>query len=134
MGPGTITYMPVTIAGIGAVTNDGAASGGYDAETDDAFRARYYDDLQNPNNGSNQQAYIQWALSVAGVGRVKIFPQALGPTPWRSVLWTSTWSRRESRWLQQVQAIIDPNGNGDGSGEAPHRGGLYGDHGHGPGD
>lgn len=119
VGPGTITYMPVTIAGIGAVTNDGAASGGYDAETDDAFRARYYDDLQNPNNGSNQQAYIQWALSVPGVGRVKIFPQALGANTVEVCLVDVNMEPAGEPLLQQVQALIDPNGNGDGSGEAP---------------
>ena len=75
---GTITFFPVTIAGIAAVTNDAPAAGGYDAESDDDFRDRFLDYLQNPNNGGNQNAYIQWAMSVAGVGRVRVFPQALG--------------------------------------------------------
>ena len=102
VGPNTITYMPVTIAGIGAVTNDEAATGGYDAESDEEFRARYYNDLQNPNNGSNQQAYIAWAMSVPGVGRVRIFPQALGANTVEVCL---------------VDPNMEPAGNG--SGEAP---------------
>ena len=68
----------MAIAGIAAVTNDAPATGGYDEESDDELRERYYNDLRNPNNGGNQQAYIAWALSVPGVGRVRIFPQALG--------------------------------------------------------
>lgn len=119
VGPGTITYMPVTIAGIGAVTNDEAASGGYDAESDEEFRDRYYNDLQNPNNGSNKQAYIQWALSVAGVGRVKIFPQALGANTVEVCIVDANMEPAGTSLIQQVQALIDPNGNGDGSGQAP---------------
>lgn len=119
MGPNTITYMPVTIAGIGAVTNDEAATGGYDAESDEEFRARYYNDLQNPNNGSNQQAYIAWAMSVPGVGRVRIFPQALGANTVEVCLVDPNMEPAGSEVIQAVQALIDPNKNGDGSGEAP---------------
>lgn len=119
VGPNAITYMPVTIAGIGAITNDGAASGGYDAETDDEFRDRYYDDLQNPNNGSNQQAYIAWAMSVPGVGRVRIFPQTLGPNTVEVCVVDANMEPAGAALLRQVQELIDPNGNGDGSGEAP---------------
>ena len=119
VGPNTITYMPVTIAGIGAVTNDEAATGGYDAESDEEFRARYYNDLQNPNNGSNQQAYIAWAMSVPGVGRVRIFPQALGANTVEVCLVDPNMEPAGSEVIQAVQALIDPNKNGDGSGEAP---------------
>ena len=119
VGPNTITYMPVTIAGIGAVTNDEAATEGYDAESDEEFRARYYNDLQNPNNGSNQQAYIAWAMSVPGVGRVRIFPQALGANTVEVCLVDPNMEPAGSEVIQAVQALIDPNKNGDGSGEAP---------------
>ena len=119
VGANTITYMPVTIAGIAAVTNDQAASGGYDAETDDAFRDRYYDDLQHPNNGSNQQAYIAWAMSVAGVGRVRVFPQALGANTVEICIVDANMEPVTDGLIQQVQTLIDPNRNGDGGGEAP---------------
>lgn len=119
VGSGTITYMPVTVAGIGAVTNDAPAAGGYDAESDDAFRDRFYDDLQNPNNGSNQQAYIAWAMSAPGVGRVKIFPQALGANTVEVCIVDANMEPTGSSLIQQVQDLIDPNKNGDGEGEAP---------------
>lgn len=119
VGAGTIAYMPVTIAGIGAVINDAPATGGYDAESDDAFRDRFYDDLQNPNNGSNQQAYLSFALSVAGVGRAKVFPQAKGANTVEVCIVDANMEPAGSSLIQQVQALIDPNKNGDGEGAAP---------------
>lgn len=40
VGAGTITQMPVTIAGISACVNSDATADGYDAESDDALRER----------------------------------------------------------------------------------------------
>ena len=119
VGPNTITYMPVTIAGIAEVTNDEAATGGFDAESDEEFRERYYDDLQNPNNGSNQQAYIAWAMSVAGVGKVRIFPQAFGQNTVEVCIVDPNAEPATEDVIGQVQELIDPKKNGDGSGEAP---------------
>lgn len=119
VGAGTITYMPVTIAGIGAVTNRDAAEGGYDAETDDAFRQRFYEDLQSPSNGGNQQAYLSWALSVAGVGRAKVFSQAKGANTVEVCIVDANMAPAGSGLIQQVQTLIDPNQNGDGEGTAP---------------
>ncbi len=116
---GTITYMPVAISGIGAVTNDAPATGGYDEESDEELRERYYDDLRNPNNGGNQQAYIAWALSVPGVGRVRIFPQALGDNTVEVCIVDTSMEPADSSLIDQVQELIDPNKNGDGAGEAP---------------
>lgn len=115
----TISYMPVTIAGIAGIINDAPASGGLDAESDDAFRDRFYDDLQNPNNGCNQQAYVQLALSVAGVGRVRIFPQALGANTVEVCIVDANMEPAAASIIQAVQTLIDPNNNGDGAGEAP---------------
>ena len=115
---GAITYMPVTIAGIGAVTNDAPATGGYDAESDDDFRDRFYDDLQNPNNGSNQQAYVAMALSVPGVGRAKVIPQASGANTVEVCIVDAKMEPAGESLIQQVQTYIDPNKNGDGEGAA----------------
>lgn len=116
---GTIVAMPVAIAGIAQITNEAPATGGFDAESDEDFRQRYYDDLRNPNNGSNQQAYIAWAMSVSGVGRVRIFPQALGRNSVEVCVISPTMEPASSEVIQEVQTLIDPNRNGDGSGEAP---------------
>lgn len=118
VGANEIVYMPITIAGIAAVTNAAAASGGYDAESDDEFRGRLYDDLQRPNNGSNQQAYIAMAMSVSGVGNAKCFPQAFGPNTLEICIVGATMEPADGALIQQVQTYIDPNENGDGAGEA----------------
>lgn len=116
---GTITYMPVTIAGLGSVTNDEAASGGYAQETDDEYRERYYYDLKYPSNGSNQQAYRSWATSVAGVGFAKIFPQALGNNTVEVCILDLSMEPAGAGLIADVQELIDPNQNGDGAGMAP---------------
>lgn len=116
---GTITLMPVTIAGLGEVTNDAAAEGGYEAETDDEYRERYYNDLRHPSNGSNQQAYISWATSVAGVGRAKVFPQANGDNTVEVCIIDTVMEPASAGLIADVQAAIDPNANGDGAGLAP---------------
>ena len=53
---GTVTTMPVTIPGISVVTNPAAITGGYDAESDDALRERYYIALQAPESSANAAA------------------------------------------------------------------------------
>ena len=116
---GAITQMPVTITGIAMVTNDEAAAGGFDEETDEALRGRYYDDLQHPNNGGNLQAYREWALSVPGVGRVTVVPIAFGLNTVGIWLTDANGDPASDELIAQVQVLIDPNRNGDGSGEAP---------------
>lgn len=116
---GEIVYMPITLAGIAGIINDAPSEGGLESESDQAFRDRFYDDLQNPNNGCNQQAYVQWALSVAGVGRVRIFPQALGANTVEVCIVDANMEPAASYIIQDVQTLIDPNNNGDGAGEAP---------------
>ena len=116
---GTITKMPVTIAGLAAVTNDAAAAGGYDAESDDDYRVRYYDDLANPNNGANKAAYIAWATAVPGVGRAKCFAAAGGAGTVEVCILDADMAPAGAALIAAVQAVIDPNGNGDGSGTAP---------------
>lgn len=119
VGAGTITRMPVTIAGLAAVTNDEAAAGGYDAESDDDYRIRYYDDLASPNNGSNQAAYVAWATSVAGVGRAKCFAAAYGTGTVEVCILDANMEPAGEGLISAVQTLIDPNENGDGMGTAP---------------
>lgn len=52
----------------------GAASGGVDPETDAQLVERYYEYLQRPATSGNVYQYEQWAKSVAGVGKAKVFP------------------------------------------------------------
>lgn len=117
---GTIVKYPITIEGILEFTNLNAADGGSDEESDAALIERYKDDLLYPNNGSNKQAYISWAESVPGVGRVKVFPQPQGRANTVEVCVTdAAYTAPDTSTIMAVQDYIDPNQNGDGSGTAP---------------
>jgi uncharacterized phage protein gp47/JayE len=71
---GAITQQFSSISGLSSFTNEAAATGGIDAETDKALVARLYYYLQNPATSGNVANYKQWALAVNGVGAVKITP------------------------------------------------------------
>lgn len=73
-----ITSFPVTLPGITSVTNEEAVTTGYEEETDDSLRDRYYEKLQKPGKAGNEFHYLEWARSVAGVGKVKVFPRWQG--------------------------------------------------------
>lgn len=72
--PGTITIYPMTISGLYAVTNAEATEGGYDEESDDELRERYYIKVRTPATSGNANHYKQWAMEVTGVGGVKVQP------------------------------------------------------------
>jgi uncharacterized phage protein gp47/JayE len=50
-----------------------------DTESDESLRARLIDKIQNPPSGGSATDYLQWALSVPGITRAWVGPQALGP-------------------------------------------------------
>lgn len=116
---GSVTRMPVTIQGIATVTNPAAMSGGYDAETDEALRARYYFDLKQSANGANANSYLVWALSVSGVGHAKVFPLANGVNTVEVCIIGSDMEPAASSLVAAVQNYIDPGSTGTGQGQAP---------------
>lgn len=117
--PGTVIAMPVTIQGIGGVVNDAAFTGGYDEESDEELRARYYEVRQRPANGGNIYQYEQWAKTIEGVGRVTVIPTPRGPNTVDIYLVDSNGDPASAELVAEVQTLLDPNGNGDGMGEAP---------------
>ena len=117
--PGTVIAMPVTIQGIGGIVNDAAFTGGYDEESDEELRARYYEVLQRPANGGNIYQYEQWAKTVEGVGRVTVIPTPRGPNTVDIYLVDANGDPASDELAAEVQALLDPNENGDGMGEAP---------------
>ena len=58
-------------------------------------------------------------MSVAGVGRARIFPQALGANTVEVCIVDANMEPAAASIIQAVQTLIDPNNNGDGAGEAP---------------
>lgn len=114
-----ITQMPVTIPGITSVTNPEPTHDGYEAETDDNLRARYYVAVRTPPTSGNIYHYLQWATEVPGVGAAKIFPVERGLNTVEVVIIDQEKQPASSVLVSQVQEHIDPDSKGLGYGEAP---------------
>lgn len=115
----TITQVPSTIPGINSFTNTEPASGGTPDESDSDLLARFLDNLQYPDNGSNAQAYINWATSVDGVGRAKCFPLEGGPGTVTVCITGTDMGAPTQDIIDAVQDYIDPGASGTGEGRAP---------------
>lgn len=118
VGIGEITEMPITLQGIYKITNNQPLTGGYDKETDDDYRNRYYIKLRTPVNGVNANQYILWAESVDGVGKARCIPIWNGINTVKVVIIGNDFKPASDDLVNRVQNYIDPNKNGDGSGVA----------------
>lgn len=116
---GSVTMMPVQIAGIVSVSNSDTLTGGYDAETDQAYYDRYLLRLQTPPTSGNQYHYRIWALEVTGVGGVQIYPLGHGDNTVDVVLIDVDGQPADEELIGRVQTYIDPGSKGLGEGEAP---------------
>lgn len=119
LAAGSITMMPVQIAGIVSVSNLDTTTDGYDAETDAAYYARFLLRLQTPPTSGNQYHYRSWALEVPGVGGVQIYPLGHGDNTVDVVLIDTEGMPASPLLVQEVQQHIDPESKGIGEGEAP---------------
>lgn len=82
----TIVNFPASINGLVNVYNPEPVVDGYDEETDNDLRQRYYDKLQRPGKAGNKYHYREWALEVTGVGDAKVFPRYNGPLSMKVVV------------------------------------------------
>lgn len=116
---GSIAKMPVTLTGISVVTNDEAMTGGYNAETDDSLRARYYVAVLTPATSANKNQYVAWAESVSGVGGAKCYPLENGANTVEVCIIDSDHQPASAELVAAVQEYIDPGSTGIGEGAAP---------------
>lgn len=116
---GSVTMMPVQIAGIVSVSNPDTMTGGYDAEADGAYYERYLLRLQTPATSGNYYHYRGWALEVTGVGGVQVYPLGHGDNTVDVVLIDVDGQPADAELVGRVQAHIDPDSQGLGMGEAP---------------
>jgi len=119
VGANTITQIPITLQGIVSVTNSTPTYDGYEEESDNNLRERYYKALQLPATSGNMYHYITWANSITGVGGAKVFPLWKGDNTVKIVIIDSDKQPANADLVNRVQNYIDPNVSGDGSGEAP---------------
>lgn len=66
------------LAGFESTAEGTAQVGGLDNETDDAYRLKILQRLQNPPNGGSLSDYERWSYEVAGITRAKAFDLAYG--------------------------------------------------------
>ena len=76
---GAINRFPLTLPELTAVINNAPFTGGYDAETDEDLRTRYFDKVTHPIASGNKYQYEAWAKEVTGVGDAKCIPTWNGP-------------------------------------------------------
>lgn len=126
----TIIQIPRTIAGIISCTNINKVDNGYDDETDDSLRQRYYTAIREPATSGNRANYVQWATNITGVGGVQVFGNWNGDNTVKLVIIDSNKQPATTELVLQVQNYIDPKGVfdestntwstwGGGYGEAP---------------
>lgn len=116
---GSITLMPVQLAGIISATNREATHDGYDAETDEAYYNRFLIRVQTPPTSGNVYHYLSWALDVSGVGAAQIYPLGHGDNTVDVVLVDVDGQPASADLVSAVQKYIDPESKGLGYGEAP---------------
>lgn len=115
----TVISIPVTIQGISNCYNLEPSTGGYDAETDDDLRERYYERLREPATSGNIYHYKLWAKEVEGVGNARCIPIWQGHNTVKVILINSDRLPADEQLVEDVQNYIDPNITGEGQGEAP---------------
>ncbi|WP_321994836.1 baseplate J/gp47 family protein [Clostridium butyricum] len=71
---GTIKSFPKTLEGLQSVENREPTSGGYEEETDESLRERYFIKVRTPATSGNKYHYLGWAREVSGVGGAKVVP------------------------------------------------------------
>jgi len=104
---GIINRFPVTLSGIISVTNTEPTSGGYDAETDDELRERYFEKVSRPLAGGNIYDYMLWAKEVGGVGEVKVQPLWNGNGTVKVMVIDSGGAAADSTLIAKVTANIE---------------------------
>lgn len=104
---GAINSFPITIDSISTVTNISAVANGYEKESDADLRERYYEKLQKPGKAGNEFHYLEWAKSVVGVGKVKVFRQWNGALTVKLSILDSNTEQASEDLTQRVYDYIE---------------------------
>ena len=104
----TIIYFPKTLSGFSksTVTNKDAFTNGYNEETDEELRERYYEKVGNQANGANSAQYVIWAKSITGIGDCKPIENWNGAGTLKLVLLDSNREPASTDLQKQVKDYI----------------------------
>lgn len=103
----TIIHFPMSINGLVDVYNPDEVTNGYERESDDELRKRYYDKLQRPGKAGNVYHYREWAQEVTGVGDVRIVPLWDGPLTVKVVVIDANKKPADEELIQKVTDHIE---------------------------
>lgn len=104
---GAIKYFPMTLQGINKVTNEVAFTNGYDEETDEELRKRYYLKVRTPATSGNKYSYMQWCLEVDGVGACNVLPLWNGNGTVKCVIIDSNKTGADETLINSVTEYIE---------------------------
>lgn len=115
VGADTITQFPITLQGFTDVTNIQGSYDGFEEETDESLRERYYEALQLPITSNNIAHYRKWCRDVAGVSDARIEPLWNGVNTVKAIIINDNKLPASQALIDEVQDYIDPKGTFDGS-------------------
>lgn len=104
---GAIVSMQQAVSGVTALTNEAAATGGTDPETDAALFARLDAYKKTPPTSGNEQHYHQWALEVNGVGAASVIRCWDGPGTVKVIIADMALRPVEEELRAEVAAYIE---------------------------
>lgn len=104
---GAISFIPMSIPGITAVTNENATEGGYDEESDEDLLERYFIAVRTPATSGNKWHYYNWAMSVDGVGDCRVLPLWDGPGTVKVVIVDSNRQTAAQELMDSVYEYIE---------------------------
>lgn len=107
--PGAINRFPVTLPGLVSVTNEAAASGGFDEETDEELRDRYFEKVSLPATSGSKYHYVMWAKEVSGVGDAKCLPLWNGNGTVKVVIINADKGAADAGLIERVAQHIEKN-------------------------
>lgn len=103
---GTITNVPLSIPGITGCSNSLATYDGYDEEDDEALRARLLAKVRLPATSGNPHQYVQWAMSVVGVGAARCVRCPYGPGTVKIVVVDSNFQPANNELITRIKTFI----------------------------
>lgn len=106
---GAVNRFPVTLPGLVSVTNETAASGGFDEETDEELRERYFEKVSLPATSGSKYHYVMWAKEVSGVGDAKCLPLWNGNGTVKVVIINADKGAASSELINAVKQHIEEN-------------------------
>ncbi len=106
---GAINRFPVTLAGLVSVTNPTAAVDGFDEESDDELRERYFEKVSLPATSGSKYHYIMWAKEISGVGDAKCLPLWNGNGTVKVIIINSDKGTASEELISEVTRHIEEN-------------------------